>query len=381
MADIGEEEYNPNAGEGVDISSSDILDSPSPTILNSSFSGLPIGGSAEAVDNPYDDDKTFLTQPSQSQPPAAETKDHILTMSDAELLEHIEAQMLEYERNAQYIEAERARQHLESIKKRNKANEKADLSLIQREDIRLFFSMVQSHQEGFDSIWTEKTAQHKARADELINTLKYRHDEQQRELYEILRKKRMPKFSVELLNMRKKQVLLAKARNYIPAEKIKRKADMLEAIEIEKIRTAAKAENQLRFQTLLKKQEFERNSLAQKLKIEKKALLEAKQQDFIRLKKRLKNAEAELKKTHIRQQLLADKKLLPNYAIINNNNNNNNNNSNNNNQSLTARSNGSSSSRLHQTSTLRNSGQRIVQSSDSHASSNLSNKSLARNAS
>lgn len=121
----------------------------------------------------------------------------------------------------------------------------------------------------------------------------------------------MPKFSVELLNLRKRQVLLAKAKNYIAAEKIKRKADILEKIEIERIRESAREENQLRFAALLKKQSSDRVALASKLKLEKKQLFEAKAQDFLRLKKRLRNAEAELKKTHIRQQLLAEKKLVP----------------------------------------------------------------------
>ena len=56
--------------------------------------------------------------------------------------------------------------------------------------------------------------------------------------------------------------------------------------------------------------------MADKLGIEKKQLLEAKAQDFERLKKRLKNAEAELKKTHIRQALQADKKLAPLYSTL-----------------------------------------------------------------
>jgi hypothetical protein len=57
----------------------------------------------------------------------------------------------------------------------------------------------------------------------------------------------MPKFSVELLNMRKKQVLMARNKKYVEAEKIKRKADILEAFEIDNIRRAAKEENQIRF--------------------------------------------------------------------------------------------------------------------------------------
>ena len=60
-----------------------------------------------------------------------------------------------------------------------------------------------------------------------------KHDGQQHELYEQLRQRRIPKFSAELLNMRRQQVLLARAGEYVKADKLKRKADLLETIEIE----------------------------------------------------------------------------------------------------------------------------------------------------
>ena len=113
------------------------------------------------------------------------------------------------------------------------------------------------------------------------------------------------------MNLRKKQVLLARNKKYIQAEKVKRKGDILEAFEIDNIRRAAKEENQIRFKALLKRQHWDRQGLADKLRIEKKQLLEAKSQDFERLKKRLKNAENELKKTHVRQALQSDRKLAP----------------------------------------------------------------------
>jgi hypothetical protein len=306
-----------------------VNESPSIDVLTAGVDATSVGRS-EAVDNPFNEltdtqnsGKTFLTgvenfpndQKQGNSSNELTSGGSFIPLSDEELINQIEKQMLEYERTAQYVEAERARQHVAAVKQRQKDSKKQDLSRIQEEDIRMFFTMVGQHQENFDRIWSQKTLEHKLRADELIEQLKWKHDDQQRELYEQLRKKRMPKFSVELLNMRKKQVLLAKAKSYVEAEKMKRKADMLEAIEIERIRDAAREENQLRFQSLLKKQEWDRKSLAQKLKIEKKCLLEAKAQDFLRLKKRLRNAEQELKKTHIRQQLLAEKKLVPVYSV------------------------------------------------------------------
>jgi len=235
-------------------------------------------------------------------------------MSDEELIALVEKQMMEYERLAQYLEAEKARKHLEALKQRFASKRRAALESVQSEDVRVFFAMVAQHQQNFDQTWAAKAAEHALRAADLIDACKWRHEEAQRELYETLRRKRMPKFSVELLNMRKRQVALARSKQYVPAEKVKRRADLLEQIEVERIREAAREENQLRFQALLKKQEWERRQLAQKLHTEKRCLLEAKAQDFLRLRKRLRNAEQELKKTHVRQQLLAEKKILPLYS-------------------------------------------------------------------
>lgn len=154
-------------------------------------------------------------------------------LSLEQLVVQVERMMREYEQNAQYVDAERARQHLENLRKRRNEFNRRELELVQQEDVRVFFEMVGEHQEIFDRTWAKKTLEHKLRADDLIDALRWKHDEQQRELYNELRKKRIPKFSVELLNLRKRQVLLAKAKKYLQAEKIKRKADVLEAIEID----------------------------------------------------------------------------------------------------------------------------------------------------
>lgn len=257
-----------------------------------------------------DQDNTFLTGVNQDDPDLEATDEddgHGMTI-DA-MIAHVESQMREFERDAQYLDAEKARIHWESLKKRRKNNAQREMEAFQQEDVRVFLEMVHQHQQSFDRTWQKKVQEHKMRADDLIDQLKWKHDDQQRQLYEQLRKKRMPKFSVELLSLRKKQVLLARNKQYVKAEKVKRKADILEAFEIDNIRRAAKEENQIRFKALLKKQHWDRQGLADKLRIEKRQLLEAKAQDFERLKKRLKNAEQELKRTHVRQALQTEKKL------------------------------------------------------------------------
>jgi len=237
-------------------------------------------------------------------------------LSLEQLIGQVEHMMRLYEQNAQYMDAERTRQHLENLRKRRTQFNRKELEAAQQADVQVFFEMVARHQANFDQVWARKLMEHKLRADDLIDQLKWKHDDQQRELYHRLRKKRIPKFSVELLNLRKRQVLLAKAQKYLMAEKIKRKADLLEAIEIDKIRRVAKLDNQLHFEALLKQQQWDRQQLAAKLRLERMALLEAKAQDFQRLKNRLRNSEMELKKSHIRQMLIAERKLHPVYSTV-----------------------------------------------------------------
>jgi hypothetical protein len=271
-----------------------------------------------------EEDNTFLTGLNDAPPPVdvQNTNDTSVVQLDQmnssgepqdmsldSMIMHVDQQMREFERDAQYLDAEKARVHLESLKSRRKNNRQRELEAIQQDHVRVFLEMVAQHQASFDKTWAKKIEEHKVRADDLIDQLKWKHDEQQRELYEQLRKKRMPKFSIELLNMRKKQVLLARNKEYVKAEKVKRKADILEAFEIDNIRRAAKEENQIRFKALLKKQHWDRQGLADKLRIEKSQLLEAKAQDFERLRKRLKNYEAMMQKTHVRQALQSERKL------------------------------------------------------------------------
>jgi hypothetical protein len=225
--------------------------------------------------------------------------------------------MREYERSSQYIEAEKARLHLEELKKVERKYQASQLRHTQREDMDVFIGMVEEHQDDFGQTWDVKIREQQQREEDLINGLKWKHDQQQQELYDRLQRKlRVPKFSQELLNLRKRQVLMGRAKRYVEAEKLRRAAAALEVIEIDNIRKKAKQENQIRFQTLLTRQHWERVALQEKLTVEKKCLLEAKAQDYVRLRKRFRNAEAELRKAHARQRLHAQKKLTPAYGTL-----------------------------------------------------------------
>merc|ERR1712188_197009 len=79
----------------------------------------------------------------------------------------------------------------------------------------------------------------KANAKQLIDTMKKAHSRKLVNFKERLQKSQpyRPKFSKELLNTRKIQETLAKMKQYSEAHKVKLKADRLEEIELEKLRS------------------------------------------------------------------------------------------------------------------------------------------------
>jgi hypothetical protein len=233
------------------------------------------------------------------------------------LIIQVERLMREYEQNAQYADAERTRQHLENLRRRKHDFSRRELEVLQEADIRTFFHMVSEQQTRFDRAWASRLLEHKLRADDLIQALQRKQQQQQEDLYRQLQQKRVPRFSVELLNLRKRQVLLARGKKYIEAEELRRKADQLELVELDRIRRAARQDNQAQFEALLKRQQLDRHGLASRLKDERMHLLELKAQDFIRLRNRLKTAEVALKRTHVRQGLVAEGKLAPVFSTLN----------------------------------------------------------------
>merc|ERR1711865_737675 len=80
-------------------------------------------------------------------------------------------------------------------------------------------------------------------ANELVEAMRDRHKNELKEFQEtLLQKQQRPKFSRELLNLRRIQEHLAKQKDYTEAHKMKLKSDALEAWELEKWRNQKQQE-------------------------------------------------------------------------------------------------------------------------------------------
>ena len=150
----------------------------------------------------------------------------------------------------------------------------------------------------FNMIWDKKMSEYEDHSEELVEAMKERHEAELRDFQRRLMSKEMrPKFSKDLLNLRRIQDTLAKQKEYVnsclsmkcqlliiailyvnnsyaEAHKIKLKADALEAWELEKWH------NQRQQDLLLKESKFKH----------------MKQQELIALQKRIQSGREEQKK-------------------------------------------------------------------------------------
>ena len=147
----------------------------------------------------------------------------------------------------------------------------------------------------FNLIWDRKMTEYEKHAEELVEAMRERHASELRDYQRILMGKELrPKFSKDLLNLRKIQDTLAKQKDYAEAHKIKLKSDALEAWELEKWHSQ-------RQQDLLTKETKFKGSKQQELIALQKRIQSGREeqkkqrhQDLERLLQRYQNVKAEL---------------------------------------------------------------------------------------
>jgi len=200
------------------------------------------------------------------------------------------------ERQGKYIEADIAKKRLKEL--RQHEDNRREEGLRSRQ-IAQRLGVEEAHMlefQQFNAMWDRKTAEYEERAAELLEAMRQRHQLDQMEL----RKKaasepsRKPKFSKELLDLRKIEVTLAKQGEYAEAQKVKLRADALE--EGERQRMSAERDQQFSIAEVkfLHKQEQELNALRQRIQAGSEEQRKARQLDLERLLQRYHNVKAEL---------------------------------------------------------------------------------------
>mmetsp|Transcript_8839 Transcript_8839/g.13230 ORF Transcript_8839/g.13230 Transcript_8839/m.13230 type:complete len:268 (-) Transcript_8839:204-1007(-) len=212
-----------------------------------------------------------------------------------DFLEILEEHRKNCERQGKYVEAEIAKNRLEELKlhEENRRRE-----AMRSRQIAERLGVEEAHMlefQQFNMIWDQKMAEYEAHAEELVEAMKERHAAELRDYQRRLMTKQIrPKFSKDLLNLRKIQETLAKQKDYAEAHKIKLKADALEAWELEKWHSQ-------RQQDLLAKEgkfkhvkQQELVALQKRIQTGREEQKKQRHQDLERLLQRYQNVKAEL---------------------------------------------------------------------------------------
>jgi len=211
------------------------------------------------------------------------------------------------ERSGKYVEAEIAGKRLEELRaheerrRREALRSKHIAELLSIEEA----NMVEFQQ--FNAQWDQRMAEYDLKAAELEGAMKGRHLQ---ELAELRRKASAavlkPKFSRELLNLRKIQETLAKQKEYKEAHRVKTKADELEAAELEKQNLASMGRMAASEDKVSYKQQQELEALRGRVRVGREDHRRQRQLDLDRLLQRYQNSKAALEKQHAKERMATD---------------------------------------------------------------------------
>merc|ERR1719197_1435817 len=147
----------------------------------------------------------------------------------------------------------------------------------------------------FNIIWDKKMAEYEQHAADLVEAMKERHAAELRDFQSnLLQRQQRPKFSRELLNLRRIQEHLAKQKDYTEAHKIKLKCDALEAWELEKWKNQKQQEMFQREAKFKHQKQQELLALQKRIQTGREEQKKQRELDLERLLQRYRNVKNEL---------------------------------------------------------------------------------------
>jgi len=200
------------------------------------------------------------------------------------------------ERAGKYIEADMAKKRLEELRQHEENRRQEGLRSRQ---IAQRLGVEEAHMlefQQFNAAWDRKTKEYEERASELLEAMRQRHilDVQEFKRKAAAEPQRSPKFSKELLDLRRIEMALAKQGEYVEAQKVKVHADSLEAAERERMQAEREQHVSVLEVKFIQKQEQEVNALRQRIQAGAEEQRKARQVDLERLLQRYHNVKAEL---------------------------------------------------------------------------------------
>jgi len=215
----------------------------------------------------------------------------------ADFLEVLEKHRLDCERQGKYEEADLAKKRLEELRSHEESRRREELRSQQlAERLGVEEAHMKELQE-FNEIWDRKVAEFQGHAANLEHTLDARH-KQEHELHMDKAKKevepRTPRWSRDLLNLRKIQETLAKQKKYAEAAKTKGYADQMEAKEHAKWKDERGAKIATLEEQFLHKQHLEMGGLKKRIESGREEQKQARKSELERLLQRYHNVKTQL---------------------------------------------------------------------------------------
>ena len=226
----------------------------------------------------------------------------------ADFLQILEEHRKNCEQQGKYVEAEVAKKRFEELKS-HEANRRHETMKAQQLKERL--GVEEAHMleyQQFNTQWDEKGAVFEDQCQRQTNEMKDRHLNELKEFQRtLLEKQQKPKFSPGLLNYRKIEEHLAKSKKYTEAHKVKAKADIMEAYEIEqwnqmKQKEMLQQENQFK---AAKRQEL--SALQKRIKAGRDEHNKRRQLALDRLMRRYTNIKLELEASQKMERIAAER--------------------------------------------------------------------------
>lgn len=214
-----------------------------------------------------------------------------------DFLEVLEKHRAECERQGKYDEAELAKTRLVQLRQHEENRRREELRSQQlAERLGVEEAHMKELQE-FNEIWDRKVAEFEAHAANLQDTLAARHKQDHQEQLEKIRREaepRTPRWSRDLLNLRKIQETLAKQKKYAEAGKTKLQADQLEAKEHEMWKAKREAKIAAIEEQFLHKQQLEMGGLLKRIQSGREEQKQARKSELERLLQRYHNVKTQL---------------------------------------------------------------------------------------
>lgn len=222
-------------------------------------------------------------------------------------LDVLEQHRSDCERQGKYEEADLAKTRLEQLRSHEENRRREELRSQQlAERLGVEEAHMKELQE-FNEIWDKKVAEFEAHAANLQATLSQRHQEEHRAFLDKAQREtapRTPRWSKELLNLRKIQENLAKQKNYSEASRMKTHANSIEAKETASWK--AKRDHKIASldENFLHKQSLEMGGLLKRIHSGREEQKQARKTELERLLQRYHNVKTQLEsqQTIIRQR-------------------------------------------------------------------------------